>query len=216
MKQASNLQELLDNINKFPIFILSSPRSGSTVLSDAIAKTFPSLKQFNEPDNDPVHMAEFLNYISTSKPNYMLKAHGYSVWQPHPEYNIEYPREIARDLMHSNSIFKVSIRRRNIVKQIASLYIAKKRNKWIYDNTDVKKYNPFDEIDIDVEFIRFCIRLINRDYTLYNMCKTLDYNIFYEDIIVENEEISRTPLPVNYEILLNEIQKISFQMNYRF
>ncbi len=189
------------SIKKFPILILSSPRTGSTVLGDYIKQTSTiDIPYFLEPDYDgKFHMDRFRKYFQSSK-SFILKCHLYNL-------NL-YGNEIEEYLRYSPEVYRIRIRRKDIVDQIASFYIALQRNKkWHYRNKEDTMIN--DRILIDTKIISYSINFIKDSNRKLNETDIqFDQDIWYEDLgVLHNLNFYKAPAPTN----INEIRSIITQ-----
>lgn len=196
------------NISKTPVLIVSTPRTGSSALGSYLCDiTGPDMVFFNEPDfSIETHMPVFEKYYETSN-RFLLKVHA---------YNLKfYRKDIIDYLTTSNDVYRISISRRDIVEQIASYYIAIKRNKKFhyYDEEELKNYT--ETLPIDIGSINHCIQQIREANSVLKNCP-LEFNehVFHEDIPelkvrdtswwrereeMGNHEFFRTPKPTNYK-----------------
>jgi hypothetical protein len=195
----------LDNINKFPIIILSSPRTGSTVLAEILSNKFPELRMFLEPEFNrkgkkeiKCQLDDFTDYSKTSN-QYILKFH--------LEYLNKYPPELIKKIINHDA-FLIKIQRRSLIKQIVSDYISRVRNVYVYDI--MKAYKHKDEtIPIKDDLIEGCIKLIQDLNEAFNKTQiNYDLEIYYEDFINSINDSYKTrfviaPKPTNY----NEIHQ---------
>lgn len=205
------------NFTKFPILILSAPRTGSTVLSKYIKnKSDIPLEFFMEPttgnwapdklDWQTNNVMEDFNRAFDNTDKIIVKDHIHT-FKKHLPKNIEY--------LLSDKTFKIRLRRRDFIEQIASRYIVWYRKEWHYnkDTVDSIKY----EVAINSEII-LKIAMIFKDINteLDNVQIKFDLDLYYEDIILDYDlEISSlvpTPKPSNYqellEIIRHEVKKI--------
>jgi LPS sulfotransferase NodH len=195
---------MFDNI-KFPTLIISSPRTGSTILGDYISQIYPHVKFFSEPYLNLDHYIEFLEYSKNSN-NYILKFHA---------------RDIFDYDLNLSDYYLMRIKRRNIVNQIASYYLADKRNKfggYIPNSKEYKLYNQsiidFDNQKIDslIDSTLYFNKCLNKFHRLFNV--TFDQDLWYEDIHfdlnkIENKDyrVFKTAYSKNYDELKSLISK---------
>lgn len=199
---------MIDTIDKFPIIILSSPRTGSTVLAEIISKKFPKLQWFSEPDcivprwTQAGSMDKFTKYSKISN-QYILKCH--------LNYLSKYPTNLIETVMNHDA-FLIKISRRNVISQMVSTYIEMVRQIWYYDMSTVKKYND-EIIPIKDEIIERAVRRIKECNESFNEIQ-LNYNleICYEDFISNINDSYRTnskitPKPINYTEIYQLVQQ---------
>jgi hypothetical protein len=186
------------NINKFPIIILSSPRTGSTFLANMLSKSYPDLKLFLEPDETD-SMLDFSKYSNINN-QYILKFHSRTLFK--------FPEHINQKIF-SNDAFLIRLRRRNIIDQISSLYIELYRNIWNYNLKTVEIYKD-EKIIIDNNIINKAIhntKMYNHSIDTLKINYNLD--LYYEDLIEEFGNLSFTyvtPKPINHNEIYQAIQ----------
>jgi LPS sulfotransferase NodH len=185
------------NITKTPILILSSPRTGSTVLGSHL-RTLYDVPYFREPDqHGDEQMTDFRNYFSQSK-NFILKCHHI--------YLNRYGSDATKYLIEN--AYKIRIRRKNIVEQIASYYVAIQRVKFGF--THKNELNLVDTVDIDIMKIKKHIFYINyANLVLNSSTINFDLDLYYEDLPKINDAgYYVVPKPTNYNELLSIITEL--------
>ena len=195
-------------INKFPVIILSSPRTGSTVLAEILSKKFPELELFSEPDSytkklgDRDSMDNFTNYSNISN-QYILKCH--------LKYFIKYPTNIIKKVINHDAFF-IRIKRRNVLDQMVSMYIELIRKQWCY-NADIAESYKDKIVPIESDIITKAVRQINEfNNPLKGLNINYDLEIYYEDLIKDINEVYKTnsnitPKPTNHTEIYQLIQK---------
>ena len=203
---------MIDNINKFPIIILSSPRTGSTVLAEALSKKFPTLQLFSEPDSYRKKsgardsMEGFTTY-SNSSSQYIVKFHLANL--------NKYPTNFI-DKIINHDAFLIKTTRRNVMDQMVSTYIEMVRTLWYYDAIAVEKYKN-ETIPIKTDVITQAVKLIKESNQYFNETQiNYDLEIYYEDFIKNINDIYKTrsniaPKPINhneiYQLIKTELEK---------
>lgn len=185
---------------QIPALILSSPRTGSTMLGEYFKNGNQNIKFFLEPDNpaSPSTVPEFESYI-TKNSNYIAKIHYGQLYK--------YSIPTRQYLLKSPDVYKIRIQRRDVVKQTASFFIAISRSlKWLY-RTDT----PInDTIKINDLYIDYSIRTIRFFNTQLKHCNLdFDLDLYYEDLdfsSLEHKPYYPTPQPLNYEDIVNTIK----------
>ena len=204
----------MTQISKYPVAIFSAPRTGSTALilhiQSLCAEKIP---YFIEPDyNNNNRMVAFEKFFNYSK-KFIVKLHA------HNEHH--YPTEIVDFLRNDTNVFRVRIRRHDIIKQIASLYSVLVRGKMtgereiynysIFDIVHEKRNLSDDVLIIDKERMKRNVKFILKaNKTLNESTLNFDMDLYYEDIV---DDLKRTttveyPKPKNYDEILQEIEKI--------
>jgi hypothetical protein len=188
------------------IIIISSPRTGSTSLGQSIA--IDNNKEFYcEPGHNKISFESFVNIQSDPNSKFVLKLHALDF------YDHAYNKSLRKDV----KIQWIRIRRRNIIEQIASEYIAVNRKKWWYNARNEYDYDS-NIIEINKDLIAWRIRIIKKFNKFLDTFETpqdikFDKDLWYEDIEDElrlRTDISSvpTPLPENYSELLLNIEKL--------
>ena len=198
-------------ITKRPIFILSAPRTGSTILGKYIKDICkdPKMNYFNEPESLAKNRLSNLQRYSSKRKNYVVKTHLNNLHK--------YPQHLVDFFTTDESVFRIRIRRRNFIEQVASLYISIKRNKkWHYNIKIEPEFVP-DIIDIDKNMLEQQIRYLYKcNQALSNSKLHFDLDLYYEDLpVIDNLNLYRTPKPTNYQVLLDTVKEITSQMRDR-
>ena len=187
-------------ITKTPILILSSPRTGSTVLTAYIKSMCEKdIGYFQEPDYyGQLEIDKFKEYFNHSK-NFILKCHFM--------YLHRYGTTVSEYLL--DNAYKIRIRRKDFVKQVASLYIARTRNnQFHYQNKE--ELNFVDTISINTRHInQYIMYLKTTNYKLDHASVNFDLDLYYEDLPAINDAgFYIAPKPANYDELLDTITKL--------
>jgi len=194
------MTSFVNQISRLPVVILSSKRTGSTFLTyyifNLLKNNYNKLHEFIEPaeSNQIQKLLEVIN----EHENYVLKVHAYDLVTVYP-LNI-------KNIIDTHNCFLIRIRRKNIIDQIASHYIASERNIWGYNkdtqyDTAVKKIN-INRIKRSIGFISIY------NQTLDNFPATFDLDIYYEDLPIIDGNSIKTPKPENYDEICKMIKLI--------
>jgi len=185
---------------KTPIIILTAPRTGSTVLGSYIQSMYnKEIKYFLEPDyNGQKEVDNFSNYSKQSN-NFIFKCHFIFLHK--------YDRELIDHLL--SKAYKIRLRRRDFIKQVASLEIAHcRKQRWHYTS----KYHLWlnDTVPIDIESIKQNITFLREaNSSLDNANINFDLDLYYEDFPkINNAGFYITPKPLNYNELLDIIKSL--------
>jgi len=188
-------------INKLPVIILSSKRTGSTALAydvfHSLNTTTNNLKMFNEP-GESNNISELVDAVDNNEP-YVLKVHAGDL--------VSYPDNI-KDVINKHNCFLIRIRRKDIVAQLVSTYIAFRRNKWIYSNDTVHYNNNVQDIDPGngweiLEIIKY---ILSYNKVLDEYPANFDLDLYYEDLEFFNNTHIKTPKPENYNSLYETME----------
>jgi hypothetical protein len=186
-------------ITKTPIVILSAPRTGSTALCNNIKNNCPSdVRYFVEPTwAGGEYITQFKECFYNGE-KFILKSHLTFL------HRLGIP--IAEQLAYSKNVFRIRLLRNNVVKQIASHYIARVRNnQWHFKN--VQELN--DIIDIDVDALKESVQIIKHaNNSLKNTNIAFDLELIYEDLQLEDTEYVVVPKTVKYTDVLVAVENL--------
>lgn len=194
-----NSSALLET-TKRPIIILSTPRSGSSVLGSYIQSVIGrEVPFYPEPNNTGKEtMDEFRKTFNQSK-DFILKSHYIDLHR--------YGPEISSHIL--DEAYKVRIRRKDFFKQVASVYISVCRNRWHYHgNIDSLAFEDALPIDIErfqrnIEHIKMCNNVLQNAPIKY------DQDLYYEDLpMMTGCGYQITPEPSNYDEILNTVKTL--------
>ena len=213
---------MIPNINKFPIIILSSVRTGSSALFDELANQYPHLQKFSEPIHalKTANIENFKNTIFTTT-NFLIKVHAYDLFKGR-DINKSHPATLAsiekiKEFLNNNSTV-IRIRRKNVIDQIASYHYASQNNIFAVTKADEEyKYlvagdqNSFIDkipaLEIQHGEVLNTIDLVKRhNQATDNIPFPIHYDLYYEDCNFTNTRLVKTPIPDNYEKLKNLIK----------
>ena len=195
---------------RFPIVIISSPRSGSTPLAFDL-KHKHNVELFNEPYSQHSSKSEPNNEEKTRLMSLLKNNDSRFILKIHLDDLKFYPEEIIK-LIETHNCHLIRIRRRDIVKQCTSLYIEFQRNIWGY----YKDFTSKTEIDTltntDVPINQFTIehsvkRIIKVNDELNSLSYTIDQDVWYEDLFFDDTFIV-TPKPNNYDTIKEKIETL--------
>lgn len=172
-------------ISKFPIVMFTTPRTGGNHFATFLGIKH-NLKIFLEPE---IHDLDSFFSYSKNNNNYILKVHA--------ERLTSYPASIL-----SEYSYKIRLRRRNLIEQHASNYVARKQNVWAYTTDDLHTY----KININhAELVKSMLTLKHYNQQLENLSIDYDLDLFYEDLPNVTSTFKITPKPTNYNELLDVI-----------
>jgi hypothetical protein len=187
-----------DYIDRFPVIIISSPRTGSNTLLTNILDYFRQKDQnffaLNEPhhSNHGQDFQKFLRICNQPQP-YVIKFHA---------YNYRFYKELDPKIK-ANDCYLIRLKRQNVIEQIASSYIAAVRNKGYYTIND----EIVDEtIVIDRKKIKLAINaILKHNQARDNFDAKFDKEMILEDIEFNDSFMIKTPKPSNYQELIEQI-----------
>jgi hypothetical protein len=189
-------------ITKMPVLVIGAPRTGTTVLSEWILKKNPEITQSFFDPTIPKFKDRYEKFISyannNSNKDYLVKANGINY--------IEFPSWF-REKIIAKEVFIIKNQRLNVEKQIASYFIAQSRKTWYYNKKNLDKFND-SVIAIDTELLDYSIKNVFGDNEIVKEIPA-DISVIYENIqdnITEDTYCIKTPLPSNYQEILNIIK----------
>jgi hypothetical protein len=178
---------VIELIDRLPIIILSSPRTGSTALAMTLQKKF-NCTFFNEPGQIPEQLNNFFRYDLLKK-DYILKEHVNVLVKSYNNFNFD-------------NYCVIRIQRKNFIEQLISSYITGKRKNWFYNKNDIEYKD--ETIELDVKYLKEHIDFLNKyNLATKNYKGKIDFDFYYEDIKNEFDVGIQTMLPKNYVELLN-------------
>lgn len=199
------------HIYKFPIIIISAPRTGSTALCKVLYnryKHLPNFKEYMEPLLPSERYYDFYeDTVNKKNKNYVLKVQAGEM--------VNVPEEI-QDTLSYNHCTTIFLRRRDVIAQYTSQYIANTRNIYRYEkrrnypqSKDAYKIDNTCPADLQKIFDS----ILEIDYHLDKM-KNLIYRknieLFYEDLNFSEQDYYIPSLPCsNYDEIYNKINEIN-------
>lgn len=192
---------------KFPIVLISSPRSGSTPLAYHLKNKY-KIELFNETfslhsinsntESINEERIRLLALLKNNESKFILKIHLDDLKK--------YPDEIIK-LIETHNCYLIRVRRKDLLKQCVSLYIESYRNIWGYYKNfiDKDKIDNLISTDIPLRYykIKQCAnRIVKINDELNSLPYVIDQDVWYEDLKFDDTFII-TPKPKNY----NDIQK---------
>lgn len=198
------------NTNKKKILILGTPRSGTGPVTSYISRQFNDIKSiYFEPDSimsmRQGSMSSFINTVDQNK-DFIAKIQIIRLTAP------LYNKKIIDYLLYDSSIFRIGVKRKNIINQISSLYLSlttpdEVPNKWHQDRADEYKFYV-DEVKINYDMIIKSINLITKSYKLlHDMHECLDTTIWYEDFpLMDDIPLLVGPKPNNYDQVKSTVE----------
>jgi len=178
-------------VDRFPITIYASPRTGSTLVADILRTKYSQLKSFNESfaqGHDPV---PFIEYAKNNN-LYILKT-------------------MALDYSVPGTGFNIRVRRKNLLDQITSGYIAKARNTWVYHKSSTENLSYSTEIlPVDNVLIKRLVHgTIRYNHAVDNLNISFDQDLWYEDFVGStSDNFLPTIQPLNYKEIQEAIKLV--------
>jgi hypothetical protein len=148
-------------------------------------------------------MAEFVDYYhSTASKNFILKVHLYHLDR--------YDAAITEFLTQSDSVFRIKLQRRDVIKQIASHYIGRvRKNKWryLFENRSDDPCCYTDSVPVHASILKNSItQIVDQNRAFVDCPIKFDLELLYEDLPVMHGTGDRiTPKPANYQEIIDAI-----------
>lgn len=189
---------MFDCLQSRPIIILSTPRTGSTILGSDIAKYY-NIKFYDEivtKENSLVKLDEFYKQNLFNK-DYVLKVHIYHLFE-------KFNDDLLKKIKYKKCSL-VKIQRKTLIDQLVSYYIANNRDKWIYETND----NLNDVIPINHHAMLDNYSYINFSNNFLNSLQlNFDLTLTYEDCKF-SEDLKQTPKPINYDSICRLAESVT-------
>ena len=183
-------------INIKPVVIYANYRTGSSMLADYISKK-ENLIRFSEPhvsEFDSLHTFE--KCVTTNDKNFVVKFMPDSI-----------PKSTCYQTVLDQDNFKIRLRRKDKVSQIASFYIAHVTNRWLQ-----RKNEAVDTYDVPLDMVllsEITDRIIKNEILLAKSDLKFNLDLYYEDLgIVDAPTHVITKKPNNYDEILNVISAL--------
>lgn len=188
------------DILKWPCAIISSQRTGSSALTAFLGQRY-NTTFFIEPFEQKHKSEEFVGLYKIIGSKFIVKFMIDRVGHHRP-YN---------ELLHRDDVFKIRLYRKNIVAQVASLYLATYTSNWFRDQL----HNTVDTginytVPIVTSDLTRCLKMVLRNNNTFVTKKyKYDLTVSYESLGILNENIwKRTFLPINYSDIICATQEM--------
>jgi hypothetical protein len=201
-KNLANKYGIMFDITTKPVVIYANYRTGSSMLADYIAKK-ENLIRLSEPHVSRTDSIEvFEDCVTNHKINFVVKFMPDSI-----------PESVLYQMVLDQHNFKIRLRRRDIVGQIASFYTAHITDRWLQRKSEsVDNYS----INIDTEHLsKLAERIIKNEILLEQSTLQFDLDLYYEDLGIVDAPIHVvTTKPENYDELAKVISELPVVKNY--
>lgn len=202
---------MFDNIDKFPVLILCSPRSGSDALGFYLetllrSKGHTNIKFVGEPD--------FIEHINTN-PNLEGLERLYRAYEKTNRFIVkmlyykfeEFCRQDVKERLLNES-YKIRLRRRDVVKQIASNYISRKIKKFHFTREDDSSLieKPLDMANDAEMLTKLILGYKKTNAMLDNTEINFDLDLYYEDLPPMDTKYVVSKKPANYDEICRNIK----------
>jgi hypothetical protein len=176
--------DIINSIHKLPIVIVATPRSGSSWLGKRLAKHY-NVDWLCEPWNSKENCIKLeQNYIDSTPYVTKFLIHQLPALEMH------------QTILNSDC-FKIKLSRNNLIDQVVSLYIARKREIWSQPVKSISEYI----VPVDLADMSICIAHLIYYTKMLNDCEIkFDLELSYE--MLDFEECSdntnfKTSQPTN-------------------
>lgn len=184
--------KLLDNITKFPVFVIASPRTGSTAVLRYISEKYQKA-WYNEIHSGHNLDLESYNIISDPANN---------DWYVCKFFALDYKKYYT--WIRNKDCFIIKLRRRNVLEQIFSHYAATVTDQFIYYQDPSQ---PSIRIPIDNDQVKLSVHtILEHNYFINTFNIRADLDLYYEDLgLLENGKTFLGPEIDNKDEIINLI-----------
>lgn len=184
--------KLLDNITKFPVFVIASPRTGSTAVLRYISEKY-DLAWYNEIHSG--HNLDLESYNLISNP-------ANTDWYVCKFFALDYKKHYS--WINKKDCFIIKLRRRNVLEQIFSHYAATVTDRFIY--YDHPTQNNI-QIPVNIDQIKVSINtILEHNYFINTFRLRADLDLYYEDLgLLKNSKTFLGPEIDNKDEITNLI-----------
>lgn len=204
-------------ITRTPVVILSAPRTGSCALGEFISNSFvPSIDYVYEPIRTNINSFEIGNL---SRDKYFWYNENIVSFILHIRNNLpfvfkehlinlpKYETDLAKYLSYDPAPFRIRLQRKDTVKQISSLFIARMRKKWFMSKGDLNI--PYT-VKMDETVLKECVSFIqDSNRVLANTDIKFDLDLWFEDLPeLPNDIFMLETKPTNYDEVMEAVNKL--------
>ena len=189
------------NITKFPVIILSAPRTGSTALLYELGD-FSDIPIINEPLNS-INLSEedninFIKLLLSDTKRCIVKVHIHDLLTPKFD-KTKIIQDILLNHIKKNNASLIRIRRKDVIAQIASYYISITRNVWETPTTSIVPSTIYNSVPIIPSQLAFAVHIIlSCNKSLNEFTEPIDIDVWYEEADFPGNKVIPTPKPENY------------------
>ena len=177
-------------MNKRPIVIIASTRSGSTAFASYIGEMH-KIKIWMEPSFNIEGFEAFKRWLKAENADYVLKIIAHQLVN----------NEVFQTILENNC-YKIKLTRANKIDHIVSQYIA--HSTWIWNSGDKYARGIEYTVDIDNDLIKDTIKqVIDNDRIFDNLDINFDETHTYEELIntvnLDSTGMVKIKPPINYD-----------------
>ena len=177
-------------MNKRPIVVIASTRSGSSAFASYLGKLH-DIKVWMEPSYTEGGFNSFRRYLVSENNNYVLKVISWQILN----------NKIYQTILASNC-YKIKLTRSNKIEQIASHYIGECTNIW--NSTDQYARGIEYTVPVDLKLINSIINVVVANDRLFdsfdiNFDETLTYEKLINTVNLSNTGMAKIIPPINYD-----------------
>jgi len=185
-------------MNKRPIVIVASTRSGSTTFASYIGEMY-KIKIWSEPSFDTEGFEVFKRWLKAENTDYVLKIIAHQLVD----------NELFQTIL-SGDCYKIKLTRANKIDHIASQYIA--LSTCIWNSGDRYARGVEYTVDIDMNLVKDTIKdVLNNDRIFDNLDIKFDETLTYEELIdtvnLDSTGMVKIISPTNYDEIKRVIEE---------
>jgi len=185
-------------MNKRPIVIVASTRSGSTAYASYIG-LMHKIKIWSEPSFNIEGLESFKRWLKAENTDYVLKVIAHQLVD----------NEIFQTILKTDC-YKIKLTRANKIDHIASQYIA--HSTWIWNSGDRYARGVEYTVDIDMNLVKDTIKdVLNNDRIFDNLDIKFDETLTYEELIdtvnLDSTGMVKIISPTNYDEIKQVIEQ---------
>ena len=185
-------------MNKRPIVIVASTRSGSTAFAWYLGRIH-GIKIWSEPNNSVEEFEAFERWLAAESTDYVLKIIAHQLVN----------NEVYQTILKTDC-YKIKLTRANKIDHIVSQYIAHSTRIW--NSNDRYARGVEYTVDIDIDLINYTIQsVINNDRVFNSSDINFDETFTYENLIttmnLDSTGIVKIMPPINYDEIKTVIEK---------
>jgi hypothetical protein len=189
------------NITKFPVIILSAPRTGSTALLYELNDS-PDLTIISEPLNSAnlseENNIDFIKSLLSDTKRCIVKVHIHDLYTPKFD-KTKIIQDILLNYIRKNNAFLIRIRRKDVIAQITSYYISMTRNIWSAPANSILPSTIHDPVPIIPSQLALAVHVIlSCNKSLNEFTRLIDIDVWYEEADFPVDTVVQITKPENY------------------
>jgi hypothetical protein len=204
------MSKLKYNITKFPVIILSAPRTGSTALLYELNDLLNVIVISEPLNSNELSFKDIENFtkIMQDDNRYIVKIHLHDLLSS-TDGNKKIIQNIILNHIKNNDCTLIRLRRKDVIDQITSFYIALVRNIWSAPATIDLSINMSSSVAIIPSQMAFAAHVIlSCNESLNDFSDPIDMDVWYEDADLPTNILVPIPKPENYLQIYRMVEKM--------